>query len=176
MARAGEVVVVHARFPRAARADKLRAMPARIEDYALVGDLQSAALISADGAVDWLGLPRFDSPACFAALLGEAEHGCWRMAPAGVVTARSRRYRPGTLVLETEFETADGAVRVIDFMPRLLAEEYDVDRRRQVGNFPQAFSHLALIQAAQAITTAGAVQEPPGSSPVGEPAPARRPA
>ena len=89
-----------------------------IEDYALIGDMQSAALVSRDGAVDWLCLPRFDSPACFAALLGGAEHGRWSLAPAGEVTGRSRRYRRGTLVLETDFETPDGAVRVIDFMPR----------------------------------------------------------
>jgi len=118
MACAGGVDVVRARFPRAGRADKLRSVATPIEDYALIGDLQSAALISAEGAVDWLCLPRFDSPACFAAILGDAEHGCWRLAPAGDITGRSRRYRPGTLVLETEFETADGAVRVIDFMPR----------------------------------------------------------
>ena len=90
----------------------------RIEDYALIGDLQSAALVGRDGSVDWLCLPRFDSASCFAALLGDERHGTWRLAPAGEGRARSRRYRPGTLVLETEFETADGVVRVIDFMPR----------------------------------------------------------
>ena len=90
----------------------------RIEDYALVGDLQSAALISRHGSVDWLCLPRFDSPACFAALVGAPDHGCWRLAPAGKVTSVTRRYRPGTLVLETDWETSRGSVRVIDFMPR----------------------------------------------------------
>jgi GH15 family glucan-1,4-alpha-glucosidase len=90
----------------------------RIEDYALVGDLQSTALISRHGSVDWLCLPRFDSPACFAALLGTPEHGCWRLAPAGKAISVTRRYRPGTLVLETDWETARGSVRVIDFMPR----------------------------------------------------------
>jgi GH15 family glucan-1,4-alpha-glucosidase len=90
----------------------------RIEDYALIGDMHSAALVGRGGAVDWLCLPRFDSPSCFAALLGDESHGRWLLAPAGEVRASSRRYRPGTLVLETEFETADGAVRVIDFMPR----------------------------------------------------------
>jgi GH15 family glucan-1,4-alpha-glucosidase len=89
-----------------------------IEDYGLIGDMQAAALVGRDGAVDWLCLPRFDSPSCFSALLGDERHGRWRLAPAGEVRATSRRYRPGTLVLETEFETADGAVRVIDFMPR----------------------------------------------------------
>jgi GH15 family glucan-1,4-alpha-glucosidase len=90
----------------------------RIEDYALVGDLQSAALISRHGSVDWMCLPRFDSPACFAALVGTPEHGCWRLAPAGKVISVTRRYRPGTLVLETDWETSRGSVRVIDFMPR----------------------------------------------------------
>jgi GH15 family glucan-1,4-alpha-glucosidase len=90
----------------------------RIEDYALIGDMHAAALVGRDGAVDWLCLPRFDSPSCFAALLGDESHGSWLLTPAGEVRASSRSYRPGTLVLETEFETADGAVRVIDFMPR----------------------------------------------------------
>jgi GH15 family glucan-1,4-alpha-glucosidase len=90
----------------------------RIEDYGLIGDMQSAALVGRDGAVDWLCLPRFDSASCFAALLGDERHGRWRLAPAGGVRTTSRRYRPGTLVLETDFETAQGAARVIDFMPR----------------------------------------------------------
>ena len=90
----------------------------RIEDYGLIGDMQAAALVGRDGAVDWLCLPRFDSPSCFSALLGHEEHGRWLLAPAGEVRASSRRYRPGTLVLETDFETPNGTVRVIDFMPR----------------------------------------------------------
>ena len=90
----------------------------KIEDYGLIGDLQTAALVGRDGSVDWLCLPRFDSPSCFSALLGDEGHGRWLLAPVGEVTGTSRRYRPGTLVLETEFETADGAVRVTDFMPR----------------------------------------------------------
>jgi GH15 family glucan-1,4-alpha-glucosidase len=89
-----------------------------LEDYGLIGDMQAAALVGRDGAVDWLCLPRFDSASCFSALLGDERHGRWLVAPAGAVRATSRRYRPGTLVLETDFETADGAVRVIDFMPR----------------------------------------------------------
>jgi GH15 family glucan-1,4-alpha-glucosidase len=89
-----------------------------IEDYGLIGDMQTAGLVSRDGAVEWLCLPRFDSASCFSALLGDERHGRWLLAPAGKVGASSRRYRPGTLVLETEFETADGMVRVIDFMPR----------------------------------------------------------
>jgi GH15 family glucan-1,4-alpha-glucosidase len=90
----------------------------RIEDYGLIGDLQTAALVGRDGSVDWLCLPRFDSPSCFAALLGDERHGRWLLAPAGEVRAVSRRYRPGTLILETDFETDEGTVRVIDFMPR----------------------------------------------------------
>jgi GH15 family glucan-1,4-alpha-glucosidase len=89
-----------------------------LEDYGLIGDQQTAALVGRNGAVDWLCLPRFDSASCFSALLGDERHGRWLLAPAGEVRATSRRYRPGTLVLETDFETAEGAVRVIDFMPR----------------------------------------------------------
>jgi GH15 family glucan-1,4-alpha-glucosidase len=89
-----------------------------IEDYGLIGDLESAALVSRDGTIDWLCLPRFDSASCFSALLGDERHGHWLLAPSGSDGATSRRYRPGTLVLETDFETPDGAVRVIDFMPR----------------------------------------------------------
>jgi len=90
----------------------------RIEDYALIGDTQTAALVGRDGSIDWLCLPRFDSPACFAALLGTPEHGRWLIGPADPSSARvARRYRPGTLVLETEIVTSGGAVRVIDCMP-----------------------------------------------------------
>jgi GH15 family glucan-1,4-alpha-glucosidase len=92
----------------------------RIEDYGLIGDLHAAALVGRDGSVDWLCLPRFDSPSCFSALLGNEAHGRWLLSPAGGARESSRRYRPGTLVLETEFETEDGAVRVIDFMPRRM--------------------------------------------------------
>jgi GH15 family glucan-1,4-alpha-glucosidase len=89
-----------------------------LEDYGLIGDMQSTALVGRNGSVDWLCLPRFDSASCFSALLGDETHGRWLVAPAGEIRATSRRYRPGTLVLETDFETAEGAVRVIDFMPR----------------------------------------------------------
>ena len=89
-----------------------------LEDYALIGDLEAAGLVGRNGTIDWLCLPRFDSASCFSALLGDERHGRWLLAPAGDVTATSRRYRPGTLVLETDFEGPDGAVRVIDFMPR----------------------------------------------------------
>jgi GH15 family glucan-1,4-alpha-glucosidase len=100
---------------------------ARIEDYALVGDTHTGALISRTGSVDWLCLPRFDSGACFAALVGTEDHGRWLLAPAGEVQRTSRRYRGDTLVLETEHETSDGAVRVIDCMPP-RREEADLFR------------------------------------------------
>ena len=92
-------------------------MPLRVEDYALVGDLQTGALVGRDGSIDWLCFPRFDSPACFAALLGDARNGRWKIAPAGEILRSERRYVEGTLVLETDLHTAEGAVRLIDFMP-----------------------------------------------------------
>src|SRR5262245_3796402 len=92
-------------------------MASLIEDYALIGDCQTAALVGLDGSIDWLCFPRFDSGACFAALLGTPENGRWLLAPAGEVKKATRRYRDGTLVLETDFETADGAVRLVDCMP-----------------------------------------------------------
>jgi GH15 family glucan-1,4-alpha-glucosidase len=92
-------------------------MALRIEDYALIGDCQTAALVGRDGSIDWLCFPRFDSPACFAALLGTPEQGRWRVAPTGAVRTVRRRYVGDTLVLETEFETDAGVVAVIDFMP-----------------------------------------------------------
>ncbi|HEX2502132.1 MAG TPA: glycoside hydrolase family 15 protein [Methylomirabilota bacterium] len=91
-------------------------MPARIEDYALIGDCQTAALVARDGSIDWLCLPRFDSGACFAALLGTPDHGRWRIAPAAAVRRTRRRYRGDSLVLETEHEVDGGAIRVIDCM------------------------------------------------------------
>jgi len=92
-------------------------MPLPIEDYALIGDTRTAALVGKDGSIDWLCLPRFDSAACFAALLGEPRHGRWLIAPANPVRRVTRRYRPGTLVLETEFTTDTGVVRIVDCMP-----------------------------------------------------------
>ena len=92
-------------------------MAERIEDYALVGDLQTAGLIGRSGSIDWLSFPRFDSSSCFGALLGGSEHGRWLMAPATGGPATERRYREDTLVLESEWQTRTGRVRVIDFMP-----------------------------------------------------------
>jgi GH15 family glucan-1,4-alpha-glucosidase len=92
-------------------------MASRIEDYALIGDLHTAALVGRDGSLDWLCVPRFDSPACFAALLGTPENGFWKIAPGSGVRRTSRRYRGPTLVLETEVETEQGTFVLIDFMP-----------------------------------------------------------
>jgi len=102
------------RSPGAGRA--ARGLP--IEEYALIGDGHTAALVGRNGSIDWLCLPRFDSGACFAALLGNEEHGFWRIAPASDAYRVTRCYRGETLVLETEFHTGDGVVRLVDCMPR----------------------------------------------------------
>ncbi len=98
---------------------KKRAHPksARIEDYAFLSDTQSGALVRRDGCIEWLCLPRFDSAACFASLLGEEENGCWSFQPHGRVKKLERRYRGDTLILETEVTTAEGRIRLLDFMP-----------------------------------------------------------
>jgi GH15 family glucan-1,4-alpha-glucosidase len=92
-------------------------MASRIEDYALIGDCEAAALVGRNGSIDWLCWPRFDSDACFAALLGTDEHGHWRIAPRDQKASITRRYRDNSLILETRFETAEGAVLLVDFMP-----------------------------------------------------------
>ena len=92
-------------------------MALRIEDYGLIGDCETAALVGRDGSIDWLCWPRFDSDACFAALLGTRENGHWSISPKSRVLAVTRRYRPNTLILETRFETDTGAATLIDFMP-----------------------------------------------------------
>jgi len=98
-----------------------------IEDYGLLGDLQTAALVGRDGSIDWLCLPSFDSPACFAALLDGPDAGFWRLRATGMASCSNRRYRGDSLVLETEWETDGGVVRVIDFMPP-RGQEPDVVR------------------------------------------------
>lgn len=98
-------------------------MTQRIEDYALIGDTHTAALVGRDGSIDWLCLPRFDSPACFAAILGDEEHGRWLIAPAGGVRRVHRAYRDTTMILETTFETDSGQVTLIDFMPMRQEEQ-----------------------------------------------------
>src|ERR1700756_3345408 len=92
-------------------------MTLHIEDYALIGDCRTAALVGRDGSIDWLCVPRFDSPACFAALLGGPEQGRWLISPAGDAHSVRRHYRDNTLILETIFETEEGVCAVIDFMP-----------------------------------------------------------
>src|SRR5829696_7350085 len=92
-------------------------MSTPLEDYALIGDCETAALVSRGGSIDWLCWPRFDSGACFAALLGAPEHGRWIVEAAEPNPRLRRRYRGATLILETEIETADGTVTIIDFMP-----------------------------------------------------------
>ena len=92
-------------------------MPSRIEDYAFLSDLESAALVGRDGSIDWLTFPRFDSGACFAAILGDARHGRWLLAPQDAPRGIERRYRDGTLVLETVYTTHEGEVAVVDCMP-----------------------------------------------------------
>src|SRR6185436_15584012 len=103
-----------------------RGSVSRIEDYALLGDLHSAALVGRDGSIDWMCLPSFDSPACFAALLDTPDAGRWLLAPAAGGTCTSRQYRGDTLVLETDWSVGEGRIRVVDFMkprdrhPRLV--------------------------------------------------------
>jgi GH15 family glucan-1,4-alpha-glucosidase len=115
----------------------------RIEDYALIGDCQTAALVGRDGSIDWLCWPRFDSGACFAALLGRPEHGRWKIAPVASATNVRRSYRRDTLILETEFETAEGACTLIDFMP-VREQESDLVRM-VVGRRGRVTMELELI-------------------------------
>lgn len=105
------------KFPTAGGEHQEDSMALRIEDYALIGDCKTAALVGRDGAIDWLCWPRFDSAACFAALLGTEENGRWIISPVHPASRVVRRYRAGTLVLETEFQTETGRVVIVDFMP-----------------------------------------------------------
>ena len=105
-----------------------RGLPLPIEDYALIGDCHAAALVGRDGAIDWLCLPRFDSPACFAALLGTPDNGSWLIAPRHSEPEVRRSYREGTLVLETVFTTPEGEVALIDTMPLGLQGSHIIRR------------------------------------------------
>jgi GH15 family glucan-1,4-alpha-glucosidase len=116
---------------------------APLEDYALIGDCESAALVRRNGSIDWLCVPRFDSPACFAALLGNEEHGRWLLAPAVPAESIRRRYRGETLILETQYETAGGGVTVIDFMP-LRQQAMDLVRL-VVGNRGRVAMRMELV-------------------------------
>ncbi|HWM45911.1 MAG TPA: glycoside hydrolase family 15 protein [Xanthobacteraceae bacterium] len=106
-------------------------MPLPIEQYAMIGDCETAALVGRDGSIDWLCWPRFDSSACFAALLGNYENGRWQIAPRAEAARVSRRYRPDTLVLETHFETKEGSATLVDFMPQRGARSHLI--RQVVG-------------------------------------------
>ena len=114
----------------------------KIEDYALIGDCRTAALVGRNGSIDWLCWPRFDSPACFAALLGTGDNGFWRISPTKPFRSR-RAYRPGTLVLETEFETDGGAVTLVDFMP--VGDRSDRRHREDAPSVGRAPSNEAKI-------------------------------
>jgi GH15 family glucan-1,4-alpha-glucosidase len=118
-------------------------VPSRIEDYALLGDLHTAGLVGRDGSIDWLCLPRFDSGACFAALLGAPEHGRWLLAPKGGARAVRRAYRPGTLVLDTTFETEHGSITLTDCMP--VRDEVPTLVRVVKGERGQVPLHTELI-------------------------------
>lgn len=96
-------------------------MPRPIEDYAVIGNCETTALVGLDGSIDWLGLPRFDSAACFSALLGEPEHGRWLIAPAAEDFSVSRHYRGDTLILETAFETGEGVAPLASSQPSAWA-------------------------------------------------------
>ena len=121
-------------------------MPLAIEDYALIGDCHTAALVGRDGNIDWLCLPRFDSASTFGALLGDEEHGHWRISPAGATMAASRAYRRDTFVLVTRWVTDDGEVEVVDLMP--LRGDRRVDVVRQVHGIrgPVAMDQVLRIR------------------------------
>src|ERR1700759_5518744 len=95
----------------------MRSKSARIEDYGFLSDTQTAALVSREGSIDWLCFPRFDSGACFAALLGDRKNGCWKFTWRDKLRTTHRRYRGETLILETTLTTSTGSIRIIDFMP-----------------------------------------------------------
>src|SRR5271169_6846417 len=118
------------------------AMPSKIEDYAMLGDCETSALVARNGSVDWLCWPRFDSNACFAALLGTRDHGRWLIATQEQARV-TRRYRPNTLILETHFETADGAATLVDFMP--FRAEHSEIVRLVVGTRGKLKMHTELV-------------------------------
>jgi GH15 family glucan-1,4-alpha-glucosidase len=103
-------------------------MPSLIENYGLIGDLHGSALVSREGSIDWLCVPRFDSDACMAAIVGRDEHGHWMLYPSARVRRTSRRYRPGTMILETDYECDGGAMRLVDFMPFAGPQRHSVIR------------------------------------------------
>jgi GH15 family glucan-1,4-alpha-glucosidase len=129
----------------------------RIEDYALIGDCATAALVGRNGSIDWLCLPRFDSPACFAALLGDPEHGRWLIAPSDPNHRVSRSYLDGSLVLATTFETSAGAVELIDFFrPR----HGPLDLVRLVRGFARARRNVRRVDLTVRLRLSGALGRP----------------
>jgi GH15 family glucan-1,4-alpha-glucosidase len=141
-------------------------MALRIEDYALIGDCKSAALVGVDGSIDWLAFPRFDSAACFAAVLGTPDNGRWIIAPTDALVEVRRRYRPGTLILETEFETKSGKATLIDFMPPadgrgliriVVGQAGKVDFSTE---FIARLEYGRLSRGSRALTTAGLARSP----------------
>jgi GH15 family glucan-1,4-alpha-glucosidase len=136
-------------------------MPSAIEDYALIGDCETAALVGKDGSIDWVCLPRFDSPACFAALLGSTDNGRWQLTPIGKARV-TRRYLPHTLILETKFQTPRGAVKVVDFMPRRVKHAKVV--RIVQGLSGQVRMHMDLVMRFDfGLTIPWVTQETPGT-------------
>src|SRR6186997_2548446 len=115
-----------------------------LEQYALIGDCETAALVSLEGSIDWLCWPRFDSGACFAALLGEPEHGRWLITPVEPAARVTRRYRGNTLILETHMATSDGAVTVVDFMPPRVDNSHVVRLVRGDGGHVRMRTELVL--------------------------------
>src|SRR4051812_806288 len=120
-------------------------MPSRIEDYALIGDCQTAALVGRDGSIDWFCAPSFDSPACFAALLGTPEHGRWLITPVCEPRSITRRYRGDSLVLETLFETSEGTVALIDCMPLANETEWPQITRVVQGRSGRVRMRMELV-------------------------------
>src|SRR5574339_24899 len=111
-----------------------------LEDYAFIGDTHTGALVGRNGSIDWLCLPRFDSRACFAALLGNEQNGRWMIAPADHEHRVTRGYRPDTLILETDFTTKDGVVRVVDCMP--IRQDYPTVARLVMGLHGSVRMHM----------------------------------
>ena len=136
--------------PTAAASDLTR----RIEDHALIGDMRTAALVTMDGSIDWLCLPAFDSDACFAAIVGNSSNGHWTIAPAIPVAEVQRRYRKNTLILETDFVTEDGTVRLVDFMPPRRGREHSLvcrSVRCVKGAVPMRFELLPRLAFGRAV-------------------------
>jgi len=129
---------------RQVRSNSGRLHGARIEDYALIGDCETAALVSREGSIDWLCWPNFSSPACFAALLGTRDHGFWKIWPAAAVTETRRQYKEGTLIVETFFQTAHGEVCVTDFMPPRRTHSQVMRRVRGVRGAVRMRMELAI--------------------------------